>query len=300
MISSSLVKSLIFENDVLNRDPVSKPIGIMLIMLAAMSLVFHYGGLRLSNSVAMLIIGIVIGAAKLNEDPLVISDEIAAALLEVGAMLHMFYEGLSLDFDKFEKYWREILIVSVSHLCIITGIFVLVGWGSQICDDKKSCFFFGLLCAFASTNLVQELLRKKEADMLIYGRIARGVQFANDIFAVTAFAFIHAFMEARKPDTGNGCDTASASRRAGSADGSVSCYSERLFDVSDTYLEIGKSAGIMVGACLIFFLLSRYALGSVFAFFTKEPELLFIGTVAYALGTGALCHAAGFSRMTGE
>ena len=35
MISSSLVKSLIFEHDVLNRDPVSKPIGIMLIMLAA-------------------------------------------------------------------------------------------------------------------------------------------------------------------------------------------------------------------------------------------------------------------------
>ena len=43
-------------------------------MLAVMSLLFHYSGVRLSNSVAMVIAGLVIGAAEWHDGPFAISE----------------------------------------------------------------------------------------------------------------------------------------------------------------------------------------------------------------------------------
>ena len=77
--------------------------------------------------------------------------EIVAALLEIGAMLHMFFEGVSLNFDRFDKYWREVAFLAAVHLVCVTGLFVLIGWSSGLCQDPKSSFFFGLLCAFQAS-----------------------------------------------------------------------------------------------------------------------------------------------------
>jgi len=87
-------------------DPVVKPIGVMMILLGVLSLMFRY--LRCSNSVAMLIVGLIIGAAELHHADLFISDELIMALLELGAVLQLFVSGVSVDFGNFDKYWRQV------------------------------------------------------------------------------------------------------------------------------------------------------------------------------------------------
>ena len=77
-----------------------------MILLGVLSLVFRY--LRCSNSVAMLIVGLTIGAAELHRADLLISDELIMALLELGAVLQLFDSGVSIDFSNFDKYWRQV------------------------------------------------------------------------------------------------------------------------------------------------------------------------------------------------
>ena len=44
---------------------------------------------------------------------------------------------------------------------------------------------------------------------------------------------------------------------------------------------------------LIFALLNRYLLDTVFRWFSKDGEMLFIGTMAYNFGAAALCFQVG-------
>ena len=221
--------------------------------------------------------------------------EIVAALLEIGAMLHMFFEGVSLNFDRFDKYWREVAFLAPVHLVCVTGLFVLIGWSSGLCQDPKSSFFFGLLCAFPSTVLVEEGLNAAGAKDVVYGRIVRGVHSANDIAAVLAFAFIQAFSNSRLADE-------DASMRRGTTVDAVHAeptYQQRLFDVPRSEREVAVMIGIFAAVSVVMVVLKMHVLQPMFAFYTRDPELLFIGTVALALGVGAVCDAATFSRMTG-
>jgi Kef-type K+ transport system membrane component KefB len=46
-------------------------------------------------------------------------------------------------------------------------------------------------------------------------------------------------------------------------------------------------------------ILNKYVLTRMFDFFAATPELLFIGTLAYALGVSAICSFVGFSAEIG-
>ena len=50
----------------------------------------------------------------------------------------------------------------------------------------------------------------------------------------------------------------------------------------------------------MFFLLNRYVLERVFRLFTKDGEMLFIGTMAYNLGAAAICYQIGVTPMVGS
>ena len=180
--------------------------------------------------------------------------EIVAALLEIGAMLHMFFEGVSLNFDRFDKYWREVAFLAPVHLVCVTGLFVLIGWSSGLCQDPKSSFFFGLLCAFPSTVLVEEGLNAAGAKDIVYGRIVRGVHSANDIAAVLAFAFIQAFSNSRLADE-------DASMRRGTTVDAVHAeptYQQRLFDVPRSEREVAVMIGIFAAVSVVMVVLKMY------------------------------------------
>jgi predicted Kef-type K+ transport protein len=120
------------------------------------------------------------------------------------------------------------MIIGSGHLSLLTLIFALIGHGSGICDSPQSSVFFGLLCAFPSTILVEEALDRTGDTTRVYGRISRGLLFSCDLVAVVAFAFIFAFMEARAPDPVYHCHNATSlsahntsdnsTRRGGAAD----------------------------------------------------------------------------------
>ena len=283
-------------------DPVAKPIGVMMILLGVLSLGFYH--VKCSNSVAMLIVGLIIGAAELHHSTLPISDELIMALLEIGAVLQLFVSGVAVDFGTFERYWKQVVLVGAGRFSLITLIFALIGHGSGICDSVQSSVFFGLLCAFPSKILVEEALDRDGATNRVYGRISMGVLFSSDLAAVLSFAFIFAFMQSRMPDKYD-CPTvnpynltlnSTSNRRGGSADTSLAgenayygcgsnssaTYDQRLFHLS-LYDELGKTVGIFVAVCVILTVLGKFVLNSVFAFFSLEGEMLFIGTVGKSL-----------------
>ena len=65
-------------------DPVVKPIGVMMIMLGVLSIGFYNA--NMSNVTAMLVIGLIVGGANLEQTTLKLSDEISFALLEIGIL----------------------------------------------------------------------------------------------------------------------------------------------------------------------------------------------------------------------
>ena len=101
----------------------------------------------------MLIVGLVIGAAELHHSDLVISDELIMALLEIGAVLQLFVSGVSVDFSKFDRYWRQVVLLGTGHLSLLTLIFALIGHGSGICDSVQICHFLWLALRISLDNL---------------------------------------------------------------------------------------------------------------------------------------------------
>ena len=119
-------------------------------------------------------------------------------------------------------------MIGFGRITLLTLIFSLIGHGSGICDSPQSSVFFGLLCAFPSTILVEEALDRNRDTTLVYARISRGLLFSCDLVAVVSFAFIFAYMQAREPDDVHHCQNATSlsahnashngTRRGGAAD----------------------------------------------------------------------------------
>jgi len=63
--------------------------------------------------------------------------------------------------------------------------------------------------------------------------------------------------------------------------------------------EIGRQLGIMALAMVIFVIINNTVLRRAAVFFSRDGELLFIGTMAYGLGAAGLCALAGASPMMG-
>ena len=92
------------------------------------------------------------------------------------------------------------MLLGTGHLSFLTLIFALIGHGSGICDSVQSAIFFGLLCAFPSTILVEEALERQGASFQVYGRISRG-SFSRVIWLqCSPLPFIFAFMRPRVPN----------------------------------------------------------------------------------------------------
>lgn len=60
-------------------------------------------------------------------------------------------------------------------------------------------------------------------------------------------------------------------------------------DRVDLAVEIGIVLGVLVAVILLLYVLSRYALPTIFKYFALDGEMLFIGTMGFAIGVAGIC-----------
>ena len=250
----------------------------MMLALGALSLICHK--VQLSNIVAALVVGLVVGGSGWDIS-MQLDAELDNAFIELGNVLVLFFAGLSTNYSSFEIYWKQICLISCVQLVTYIGTFAGLGIGLGLCPNAISSFYFGLACAMSSTLLVHDHLRRKEENRQLHSRILSGVMVIQDSAAACSFVIIEAFRRIRNPDPG--------------PDDSM----EALFRMDRAGAEAGRAIGILLALLAALALLHRFALDRLFRLYRREDEMLSIGSMAYALGIAAICQLSGFSAMAG-
>ena len=232
----------------------------------------------------------------------------------------LFFAGLSCDAGSLLRYSRPVLIIGTGYLLVTVGIFALIGWGTGLCVGIGSTIFFGVACSLSSRQLMTEHLDRVHQEKTMHGRLLQGIALYQDFLAILAFTILTAFQRtlvdldavAQDINATTAANTTSAARRAGDASDATASngtdYAGRSPWVPtnvwhDRFIlgdEIGKALGIVALFAVVFALLNRYVLESLFRFFTTDGEMLFIGTMAYNFGAAALFYQAGVSPMVGS
>ena len=240
-------------------------------------------------------------------------------ILQLGPQV-LFFAGLSCDAGALLTNRGPVLIIGTGYLLVTVGIFALIGWGTGLCVGIGSTIFFGVACSLSSRQLMTEHLDRVHQEKTMHGRLLQGIALYQDFIAVLAFTILYAFQRtlvdldevAPGYNVTAAANATSAARRAGDASNAtasngtayagknpwvpVNVWHDR-FTLGD---EIGKALGIVALFAVVFALLNRYVLKSLFHFFTTDGEMLFIGTMAYNFGAAALCYQAGVSPIVGS
>ena len=291
-------------------DPIAKPIAVMMIFMAGLSALAHVS--RQSQISVALLTGLLFGWARLDESKgedakwnSALSPELNYTLIELGNVLVLFFAGLSCDVTSVRIYWYPILVVGAGYSLFATLLFALLGWASGLCVGAGTVIFFGICCSLSSKQIMVDHLTRVGQSKSLHSKILQGVALFQDGIAILAMAILHAFEKTvtdASPHMGaNATMPAGPFRRAGASDAQP--FDPPANPWHDRYLlgdEIGKSLAMTALVGLFFVLLNVFCLRKVFAFFTVDGEMLFIGTMAYNLGASGICTLIGFSPMIGS
>lgn len=295
-------------------DPISKPIGLMMMVLAFLSFGAHLT--RQSQISAALLTGLLFGWARLDSVSYgegsrtwesFLNPTLNHTLIELGNCLVLFFAGLSVNVSIVDEYWWQIIVVGSGYGLFATVLFALLGWGSGLCEGAGTIIFFGICCSLSSKQLMVDHLYRVNQYKTLHSKILQGVALFQDVIAIFAMAILDAF-EVVKVDLDAHYNTTNATAVRRGAAGNVSSVVPWTVEQPkhvwhDRYLlgdQIGTSISLTIAIGVVFCLLNYFVLERLFRFFTVDGEMLFIGTMAYNLGSSALCQAIGFSPMIGS
>ena len=126
-----------------------------MLMLALLAAFTHFT--RQSNLNASLLAGNIFGYFLLSQRAdTALSGEVIKSFTELGAILLLFFAGLSVDLP--ERYCKRILPMCFWYVILSTAIFSGIAYGTELCEGSAAVIFFGLACALASKNLCYEYL----------------------------------------------------------------------------------------------------------------------------------------------
>lgn len=216
--------------------------------------------LRQPLIIGYILTGLIVGPTAFN---LVTNNETLEIFSDIGIALLLFLVGLGLNPKVIKEVGKVAVFTGVGQVAFTTfaGFFLVKG----ITDlNNTSALYVAVALAFSSTIIILKLLSDKKEQTRLHGKIATGFLLVQDILATVALLFV-------------------------SANGSGGLNTSDL-------IELGLS-GIMIASGL--FIIVVYILPLINKTIASSQELLFLFSIAWGLGVGAVFSAAGFSLEVG-
>ncbi|MBI1839191.1 MAG: cation:proton antiporter [Candidatus Colwellbacteria bacterium] len=176
--------------------------------------------------------------------------EIIRSLASIGVALLLFTVGLEMNFTEIKHIGRPAMLIGVGQIAATFAIGFLIC--SLLGFNYLSSFYVSIALSFSSTIIVVKLLSGKKDLRSLYGRIVLGVLLVQDVVAILILIFL-----------------------SGLGDGNQ--IGSKLF------LTFVKGGGFI----FLIFLVSRF-LPKLLDFIGKSQELLYLFSIAWALGVAAL------------
>jgi len=272
-------------------------LGLLMGFTAVVAIILHF--LKQSTIVSYIIVGIVMKQVfnALDVTPDV---EILNHFSHVGIILLLFMAGLEVDIAAFVARAKLVTIVGLGQIVINTVMGMIVGVMiiGDMLQGAMGIVYFGLCTTFSSTIVVLGMLKRKKQLESLHGQICLGLLVFQDITAVLSLAILNAAGHGAPWDTceehfGTGGNTTSNAtisedivRRLGGGGGG-----------SDKPL--GEALGFLVLWLIVFsilqYLSSRFVLQPLFRELSSSSELMFLGTLGYALLSAGIADAVDFS-----
>jgi len=234
-------------------------LGGLIAAAAVLAIVFRF--VRQSSIIAFIVVGVVSG---LFRDRLHIPHALIEAFTEIGIILLLFMAGLEVEFGSLKKRWRIVLGNGLGQILLTACLGAGLGLLLLGLRGPAAAVYFGLCLTFSSTIVVISFLKAKREMESFHGQIILGLMVLQDIGAVSALVVLKSL----------------------SGEGSV---------LSSIGVVVAKMAVLAV--CL--FVLAKFVLRRVFRYLAGSQELLFVGSLGWALGVAAACEAFHFSPEIG-
>lgn len=234
-------------------------LGMLMASATVLALLMRY--LKQSPILAFIALGVIAGFFR---NQVHLPEGILEAFTETGIVLLLFMAGMEVEFDSFRKRWKLLLSNGLGQIIITALLGVLLGSVLLNQDRPASIIYFGLCLTFSSTIVVIGYLKLHRQMESLHGQIILGLMVLQDIIAILAIVVL----------------------------GSIASEESLL-------LSIGMLLAKMIIIGGVIAVLSRYVLKPLFYHLAKNKELLFVGSLGWALGVAAACEAVHFSAEIG-
>ncbi len=208
--------------------------------------------------------GVLIGILSSNFVAIPTPVETFGFFSQIGIALILFMVGIELSINDLKSVGKSVFSITFFHGAIIGISAFLLALLFKF--DTLSSLYIALAVTFSSTVIVVKLLDEQKDINSLYGKLTIGVLLLQDLIAVVILMVLAGLGPKGKP-----------------------------FDVGLLAFTILKGLFLIVG----FGLLSKYLLKKVFSYVAQNQELLFLCTLAWALGVSSLWRIAGFSFEIG-
>lgn len=160
---------------------------LVVVLAAALPIVFVFQHLRIPTVVGFLVAGVLIGPHGVG---VIRDDADVRAVAELGLVLLLFVVGLELSFRQMLRLGRLLLAVSAVQI----GATVAAGWAAARAAglDGVAALFVGFLLAHSSTAIVLRLLADRGETDSPHGRLAVGVLLVQDLSLVPMVLLVRA------------------------------------------------------------------------------------------------------------
>ncbi|MFC1531310.1 cation:proton antiporter [Gemmatimonadota bacterium] len=232
------------------------------LLVAATILAILLRPLRQSLLIAFVLTGLIAGAFR---DSVHLPHELLEVFTEIGIILLLFMAGLEMDFPSLRKRWKLVLSHGLGQIFIMAALGAVLGAWLLGMRGFAAPIFFGLALTFSSTIVVLGVLKTRRELESFHGQVVLGIMVLQDITAVMALVVLDALS---------------------GGEGSLG-------------LQLGMVLLKLCGLFFVLALLSKAALPRLFRYLADSRDLLFIGSLGWALGVAAACEALHFSPEIG-
>lgn len=205
--------------------------------------------LRQPLILAYILTGIVV-SPFIAQDPS--AKELISSFAELGITLLLFMLGLELRISELRTIGKVSILVGLFQMIVVfaAGYVYALFFGFS----PLSSIYIGLALCFSSTIIAIKIISDKRDLSSLYGKIAVGVLLFQDFVAILALIILSSF-------TGS-----------------------KMVLLGPIFFVLLKGLALF----LVVFLLSKSVLPQLFNMFSKSQEMLFLVSIAFALGMAAL------------
>jgi|TARA_Y100000294_G_scaffold134158_1_gene126750 Kef-type K+ transport system membrane component KefB len=233
--------------------------GILIGAAALLTVLLSFA--KQSPIIAFIIVGVVVGLFK---ESVHIPHEIMEAFTEIGIILLLFMAGLEVDFESVRKRWKLLVWNGVGQIILTTFFGAILGYYLLDITTTVAMVYFGICLTLSSTIIVLGFLKAKKQMESFHGQIILGLMVLQDITAVLALVILTSL----------------------SGEGSLA-------------ISIGLIFVKMAGLAVLLIILNKLILNRLFRYLASAKELLFVGSLGWALGFAAFAEAIHFSPEIG-